>query len=161
MTSKAAEKIAVVADTESSANTASTNNSEYVDLDYVDLQISRIPEYGDDARWRLATHLSMFDNLPDRLSAAINNDLNSKADYLLSEEQRQAVDNFVIGYKLGSEQPEMPFPECQYAGVGLELKRAKKLGEKWRRGEWLPEIGHAQADLISDRLNRLSSQKKA
>lgn len=53
--------------------------------DYVDRQIARIPVYGDDSRWRLASHLDMFENL--------------SPDGTLTHAQRQAVDNFVLGYQ--------------------------------------------------------------
>ena len=54
--------------------------------EYVDRQISRIPIYGDGSRWRLASHLDMFENL--------------NPDGSLTAEQRQAVDNFVIGWSI-------------------------------------------------------------
>ena len=53
--------------------------------EYVDRQISRIPVYGDNSRWRLASHLDMFENLNPNGS--------------LTNEQRQAVDYFAIGWK--------------------------------------------------------------
>lgn len=52
---------------------------------YVDRQIGLIPVHGDDSRWRLASHLDMFENLNPNGS--------------LTPEQRQAVDNFAIGWK--------------------------------------------------------------
>ena len=54
--------------------------------EYVDRQISRIPIYGDNSRWRLASHLDMFENL--------------SADGSLTPEQREAVDNFAIGWAI-------------------------------------------------------------
>lgn len=54
--------------------------------EYVDRQIARIPIYGDGSRWRLASHLDMFENL--------------SADGSLTPEQRQAVDNFAIGWAI-------------------------------------------------------------
>ena len=56
-----------------------------VEPDYIDRQIARIPQYGDDSRWRLASYLDMFANL--------------NPDGTLSPEQRQAIDNFVLGYQ--------------------------------------------------------------
>ena len=52
---------------------------------YVDRQIARIPIYGDDSRWRLTSHLDMFEHLNPNGS--------------LTSEQRQAVDNFAIGWQ--------------------------------------------------------------
>lgn len=54
--------------------------------EYVDRQIARIPIYGDGSRWRLASHLDMFENL--------------NPDGSLTAEQRQAVDNFAIGWAI-------------------------------------------------------------
>ena len=54
--------------------------------EYVDRQIARIPVYGDNSRWRLASHLDMFENL--------------SSDGTLTPEQRQAVDNFAIGWAI-------------------------------------------------------------
>lgn len=60
--------------------------------EYIDRQISRIPQYGDDSRWRIASHLDMFENLA--------------ADGSLTPEQREAVDMFVLGYQYqNSSQP--------------------------------------------------------
>ncbi|MEG4281002.1 hypothetical protein QUA62_26605 [Microcoleus sp. MON1_C1] len=56
-----------------------------VEPDYIDRQIARIPQYGDDSRWRLASYLDMFADLNPNGS--------------LSPEQREAVDNFVLGYQ--------------------------------------------------------------
>lgn len=53
--------------------------------EYIDLHISRIPQYGDDSRWRIASHTDMFG---DELDACGS----------LNNEQRQAVDNFAIGW---------------------------------------------------------------
>ena len=53
---------------------------------YIDRQISKIPRFGDDARWRLADYLDMFDDL--------------SRDGSLTEEQRKAVDNFVLAYEV-------------------------------------------------------------
>ena len=62
-----------------------TPSSRGIVTDYVDRQIARIPVYGDDSRWRLASHLDMFENL--------------SPDGTLTHAQRQAVDNFVLGYQ--------------------------------------------------------------
>lgn len=50
------------------------------------------------------------------------------------------------------------FPECQYVAVGLDLKRAIELSESWRRGEYLPAVGHDGADRLSQKLNQMTSQ---
>lgn len=133
---------------------------QYADLTYVELQISRIPKHGDDARWRLATHLKMFDDLADTLANKINEHLD-KVDDILSAEQRQAVDNFVIGYNLGKSESEMNFPECHYVALGLELDYAITLGNLWRRGELLPKTNHPECDRLSDRLNQLTQRRSA
>lgn len=57
-----------------------------VDVDFVDRQISRIASDGDSARWRLASHLRMFEVL--------------SIDGTLTDTQRQAVDNFAIGWQI-------------------------------------------------------------
>lgn len=62
-----------------------SSSSRGIVPDYIDRQISRIPVYGDDSRWRLASHLDMFANL--------------NPDGTLTPEQRQAVDNFALGYQ--------------------------------------------------------------
>jgi hypothetical protein len=120
--------------------------------EYVDRQISRIPIYGDGSRWRLASHLDMFENL--------------SSDGSLTSEQRQAVDNFAIGYKYQADintdsDSEMDFPECQYVALGLDLGSAIELGDSWRRGEWLPDIGHPECDRLSDRLNAMTNRRDA
>ena len=58
---------------------------QMIEPDYIDRQISLIPTHGDNARWWLASYLNMFDNL--------------NPDGSLSNEQREAVDNFVLGYQ--------------------------------------------------------------
>jgi len=119
--------------------------------EYVDRQIARIPVYGDDSRWRLASHLDMFENLAP--------------DGSLTPEQRQAVDNFAIGYQAlpeeESEGGEMDFPECQYVMLGLNLGAAIELGDSWRRGEFLPDVGHPGADNLSNRLNQMQNRRDA
>ena len=69
-------------ETEAPENAASSRG---IVPEYVDRQISRIPVYGDNSRWRLASHLDMFDNL--------------NPNGTLAPEQRQAVDNFAIGWQ--------------------------------------------------------------
>ncbi len=71
-------------DEDAEAPEAATSSSGIVP-EYVDRQIARIPVYGDDSRWRLASHLDMFENL--------------SPDGTLTHAQRQAVDNFVLGYQ--------------------------------------------------------------
>lgn len=61
-------------------------NSGGIEPDYIKRHIERIPRYGDDSRYRLASHLDMFENL--------------NPDGSLTPEQRQAVDNFVIGWAI-------------------------------------------------------------
>ena len=80
----------------------------------------------------------------------------------LTSEQRQAVDNFAIGYQYQAKaEPdcEMDFPECQYVAVGLDLGSAIELGDSWRRGESLPDIGHPTADRVTNRLNQMQSRR--
>ncbi|MEG4293083.1 hypothetical protein Q5692_31015 [Microcoleus sp. C2C3] len=116
--------------------------------EYVDRQISRIPLYGDDSRWRLASHLDMFENLNPNGS--------------LSDEQRQAVDNFVMAYQSDSDgecvATEWDFPESQYIAHGCDLDTAIELSESWRRGEYLPIMGYPAADAISHKLNQMQNQ---
>ena len=118
-----------------------------IEPDYIKRHISRIPKYGDDSRYRLASHLDMFENL--------------SPDGILTAEQRQAVDNFVIGYEYQTDtdtDSEMDFPECQYVALGLDLGSAIELADSWRRGEFLPDIGNPAADRLSDRLNQMTNQ---
>lgn len=116
--------------------------------EYIDRQIARIPIYGDGSRWRLASHLDMFENL--------------SPDGSLTPEQRQAVDNFAIGWQASDgeecEGCEMDFPECQYVALGLDLGSAIELGDSWRCGEWLPDVGHPAADRLTTRLNKMQNQ---
>ncbi|MEG4087460.1 hypothetical protein [Microcoleus sp. POL10_C6] len=65
-----------------------TVRSGGVDPDYIQRHIDRIPHYGDDSRYRLASHLDMFENL--------------SPDGFLTPEQRQAVDNFAIGWAIST-----------------------------------------------------------
>lgn len=121
--------------------------SSGVDPDYVERQISRIISHGDDARWRLASHLNMFESLNPNGS--------------LTPEQRQAVDNFAIGWQADGDEcsgGEIDFPESQYVAVGLDLGSAIELEDSWRRGEFLPDIGHSAADRVSERLNEMTNQ---
>ena len=73
--------------------------------EYVDRQISRIPQYGDNSRWRLASHLDMFDNLNPNGS--------------LTNEQRQAVDNFAIGWPAERSESDKESDDCdEYSHEG-------------------------------------------
>ena len=125
--------------------------SSGVDPDYVERQISRIISHGDDARWRLASHLNMFESL--------------NPNGFLTPEQREAVDNFAHGWIAPDgeecEGCEIDFPESQYVAVGLDLESAIELGDSWRRGEWLPDVGHPAADRVSERLNEMTNQPNA
>lgn len=56
-----------------------------IEPDYIKRHIARIPQHGDNSRWRLADYLNMFDNL--------------NRDGSLTDEQREAVDNFVLGWE--------------------------------------------------------------
>ena len=126
-------------------------SSQTISPDYIKRHISRIPHYGDDSRYRLASHLDMFEHLNPNGS--------------LTPEQREAVDNFAIGYQalpeVESEGGEMDFPECQYVAVGLDLGSAIELGDSWRRGEFLPSVGHPAADRVSNRLNKMQNRRDA
>lgn len=65
-----------------------------------------------------------------------------------------------------TDEPERPcincdhlgFPECQFMAVGLDLAKAIKLSESWRRGEYLPAVGHDGADRVSHKLNQMTNQ---
>jgi hypothetical protein len=133
-------------DTDSDAPSPQT-----IEPDYIKRHIQRIPHYGDDSRYRLASHLDMFENL--------------NPDGSLTAEQRQAVDNFAHGWIApeGDECSgcEMDFPECQYVAVGLDLGSAHELGDSWRRGEFLPSVGHPAADRVSNRLNKMQNRRDA
>lgn len=126
-------------------------SSQTISPDYIKRHIQRIPHYGDDSRYRLASHLDMFEHLNPNGS--------------LTPEQREAVDNFAIGYQalpeVESEDGEMDFPECQYVAVGLDLGSAIELGDSWRRGEFLPDVGHPAADRVSNRLNKMQNRRDA
>ena len=126
-------------------------SSDCIDPDYIKRHIDRIPHYGDDSRYRLASHLDMFEHLAP--------------DGSLTDEQRQAVDNFAIGWIApeGDECSgcEMDFPECQYVAVGLDLGSAIELGDSWRRGEYLPDVGHPAGDRVSNRLNQMQNRREA
>ena len=50
------------------------------------------------------------------------------------------------------------FPECQFMAVGLDLATVIELSESWRRGEFLPAVGHDGADQVCDKLNQLTSK---
>jgi hypothetical protein len=121
-----------------------------IEPDYIKRHIDRIPIYGDDSRYRLASHLDMFENL--------------NVNGTLTPEQRQAVDNFARGYQYQAEaepDSEMDFPECQYVLLGLDFGTAHELGDSWRRGEFLPDVGHPAADRVTNRLNQMQSRRDA
>lgn len=126
-------------------------SSQTIEPDYIKRHIQRIPHYGDDSRYRLASHLEMFEHLNPNGS--------------LTPEQREAVDNFAIGYQalpeIESEGCEMDFPECQYVMLGLDLGTAIELSDSWRRGEFLSAIGHPEADNLSNRLNQMQNRRDA
>ena len=76
-------------DEDTEADVTSTEpapSSQTVDPDYIQRHIDRIPHYGDDSRYRLASHLDMFEHL--------------NPNGTLTPEQRQAVDNFAIGWSV-------------------------------------------------------------
>ena len=144
-----------------------------VEPDYIKRHIARIPQHGDNSRWRLADYLNMFDNL--------------NRNGTLTPEQREAVDNFVVGYQSNDyfdddcreprdactrpcdtdctlpcdDEAEMDFPECQYVANGLDWEKAQQLGDTYRAGECIPQIGHEAADRISNRLNQMQSRRTA
>jgi len=123
-------------------------SSQTIEPDYIKRHISRIPKYGDDSRYRLASHLDMFENL--------------NVNGTLTTEQREAVNNFVIGYEYQAKTEndcEMDFPECQYVALGLDLGSAIELADSWRRGEFLPDVGHEAVDRLSARLNQMTSRR--
>jgi hypothetical protein len=55
----------------------------------------------------------------------------------------------------------MDFPECQYVAVGLDLGSAGELGDSWRHGEWLPDVGHPAALRVTNRLNQMQNRRDA
>ena len=125
-------------------------SSQTIEPDYIKRHISRIPKYGDDSRYRLASHLDMFENL--------------NVNGTLTPEQRQAVDNFAHGYQYQAEaepDSEMDFPECQYVLLGLDFGTAIELGDSWRRGEFLPDVGHPAVDRLTARLNQMKNRREA
>ena len=125
-------------------------SSQSIEPDYIKRHISRIPRYGDNSRWRLASHLEMFENL--------------NPNGTLTPEQRQAVDNFVAAYDPDSAEcvaTEFDFPESQYIAHGLDLDTAIEFSNSWRRGEYLPIIGRPEADLVSCKLNQMQNQQTA
>ncbi|MEG3922228.1 hypothetical protein QUA07_24380 [Microcoleus sp. T3_A4] len=137
-------------DTDTDTDTDDAPTFQTIEPDYIKRHIDRIPVYGDDSRYRLASHLDMFENL--------------SPDGTLTPEQRQAVDSFAIGYQYQAEaepDSEMDFPECQYVLLGLDFGTAIELGDSWRRGEFLPDIGHPASDRLSDRLNQMTNRRDA
>lgn len=123
----------------------SAQESRGIEPDYIKRHIARIPQHGDNSRWRLADYLDMFDNL--------------NRNGTLTPEQREAVDNFAAGYQSESS-CEMDFPECQYVANGLDLEKAQQLGDTYRAGEWIYLIGHEATDRISNRLNEIQSESR-
>jgi hypothetical protein len=125
--------------------------SQSIEPDYIKRHIERIPKYGDDSRYRLASHLDMFEDL--------------NVNGTLTNEQREAVDNFVAAYQPepGPEcvATEFDFPESQYIAHGLDLDTAIEFANSWRRGEYLPIIGRPEADQVSRKLNQMQSQQTA
>ena len=123
-------------------------SSDCIEPDYIKRHIERIPRYGDNSRWRLASHLEMFENL--------------NPDGSLTPEQRQAVDNFAHAYNSNSGgecvATEWDFPESQYIAHGCDVDTAIELSESWRRGEYLPIMGYPAADAISHKLNQMQNQ---
>lgn len=115
---------------------------------YIDAQIALIPDCGDDALYRLASYLEIFDNLAP--------------DTRFSPEQRQTIENFIIGWQAmpEDESEEMDFPECQYVANGLEVETAQQLGETYRAGNIIEPVGHEVADRISNRLNQMQSESQ-
>lgn len=136
-------------DDEDGEDAGDAPSSQTIEPDYIKRHIQRIPYYGDDSRYRLASHLDMFENL--------------NPNGTLTPEQRQAVDNFAIGYQAlpeeESEGCEMDFPESQYVAVGLDLESAQQLGDTYRAGKSIPQIGHEVADRVTNRLNQMQSQR--
>jgi hypothetical protein len=125
-------------------------SSQSIEPDYIKRHIFRIPRYGDNSRWRLASHLEMFDNL--------------NPNGTLTPEQREAVDNFVAAYQSEPDEcvaTEFDFPESQYIAHGLDLDTAIEFSNSWRRGEYLPIIGRPEADVVSRKLNQMQSQQTA
>ena len=65
-----------------------------------------------------------------------------------------------------TDEPERPcincdnlgFPECQFMAVGLDLATAIELSESWRRGEYLPAVGHPAGVRVSHKLNQMTNQ---
>ncbi|MEG4009920.1 hypothetical protein QUA41_28705 [Microcoleus sp. Pol11C1] len=125
--------------------------SQSIEPDYIKRHIERIPKYGDDSRYRLASHLDMFESL--------------NPDGTLTNEQREAVDNFVAAYEPEPDPEcvgyEFDFPESQYIAHGLDLDTAIEFSNSWRRGEYLPIIGRLEADPVSRKLNQMQSQQIA
>jgi hypothetical protein len=123
-------------------------SSQTISPDYIKRHIQRIPHYGDDSRYRLASHLDMFDNL--------------SVDGSLTPEQREAVDNFAIGYQSNSDgecvASEWDFPESQYIAHGCDVDTAIELSESWRRGEYLPIAFGMPIDGINKKLNKMTNQ---
>lgn len=54
---------------------------------------------------------------------------------------------------------EIRFPECQYIANGLDPATAYQLGNTYRAGKQIEQIGDEVADRISNRLNQMQSQR--
>ncbi|MEG4521008.1 hypothetical protein [Microcoleus sp. AT9b-C5] len=115
---------------------------------YIDAQIALIPDCGDDALYRLASYLEIFDNLAP--------------DTRFSPEQRQTIENFIIGWQALPEEEcvasEWDFPENQYIAHGCDVDTAIELSESWRRGEYLPIAFGMPIDGINKKLNQMTNQ---
>lgn len=80
----------------------SAQESRGIEPDYIKRHISRIPQHGDNSRWRLANYLNMFDDL--------------SRDGTLTPEQREAVDNFAAGYQPERDESD----DCTYQDSGWQ-----------------------------------------
>jgi hypothetical protein len=118
------------------------------DSSYIDAQIARIPDCGDDALYRLASYLEIFPNL--------------NPDTSFSPEQRQTIKNFILGWQAIPEEEcvasEWDFPESQYIAHGCDVDTAIELSESWRRGEYLPIAFGMPIDGINKKLNKMTNQ---
>ena len=117
------------------------------DSTYIDAQIARIPDCGDDALYRLASYLEIFEVAPDTS---------------FSPEQKETIANFIIGWQAIPEDEcvasEWDFPESQYIAHGCDVDTAIKLSESWRRGEYLPIAFGMPIDGINKKLNQMTNQ---
>ena len=77
--------------------------------------------------------------------------------------QREVVDVFAATYHQPDGEcvaTEWGFPESQYIAHGIDADTAIQLSESWRRGEYLPIMGHP-ADVVSRKLNQMTNQRDA